>query len=49
MLLYPKDDYRQNFFCGLRASKMTAHRAGRWNETHGYWVDPYWITIGTQV
>lgn len=21
----------------------------RWNETRGYWVDPYWITIGTQV
>lgn len=19
----------------------------RWNETRGYWVDPYWITIGT--
>ena len=21
----------------------------RWNETRGYWVDPDWITIGTQV
>ena len=21
----------------------------RWNETRGYWVDLYWITIGTQV
>lgn len=21
----------------------------RWNETRGYWVDPEWITIGTQV
>ena len=21
----------------------------RWNETRGYWVDQYWITIGTQV
>ena len=21
----------------------------RWNETRGYWVDPYWITIGTHV
>ena len=21
----------------------------RWNVTLGYWVDPYWITIGTQV
>lgn len=19
----------------------------RWNETRGFWVDPYWITIGT--
>lgn len=18
----------------------------RWNETRGYWVDPYWITVG---
>lgn len=21
----------------------------RWNETRGYWVDPYWITIGVAV